>query len=77
MTQIAQQIKSELATICAITPETVSEDALLIQYGLDSVRSLELIVSLEAQFRIEISDSELARIRKVRDVVELIERKVA
>jgi acyl carrier protein len=62
--------------ICAINPEQVNEDALLIQYGLDSVRSLDLIVALEEQFNIEISDGELSQIRTVRDVMNLVEQKL-
>ena len=71
---IAQQIKQELAQICAIDPADVRDDAWLIEYGLDSVRSLELIMALEEHFDIELPDEAFARLQTVADVVRLIEQ---
>ncbi len=76
MNQVSRQIRTELASLCAIKPEQVNEEALLIQYGLDSIRSLELIVSLEEKFSIEIPDDELSQIRRVGDVMKLVEQKI-
>lgn len=76
MDQVSHQIKTQLASLCAIKPEQIKEDALLIQYGLDSIRSLELIVSLEEKYSIEIPDEELSQIRRVGDVMKLVEQKI-
>lgn len=71
---IAKQVKQELAHICAIDPAEVRDEAWLIEYGLDSVRSLELIMALEEHFYIELPDEVIARVRTVADLVRLIEQ---
>lgn len=71
---IAKQIKRELAYICAIEPEHIRDEAWLIEYGLDSVRSMELIITLEEHFDILIPDEAIARLQTVADVVKLIEK---
>jgi acyl carrier protein len=70
---IAQQIKQELAYICAIEPERIKAEAWLIEYGLDSVRSMDLVIALEDQFGIELPDEAIARLQTVADVIKLIE----
>jgi acyl carrier protein len=43
-------------------------DAPLVTYGLDSVRSIDLIVELESLFDVQISDEQAASMRTLRDV---------
>lgn len=71
---VAHQIKQELAHICAIDLADVRDEAWLIEYGLDSMRSLELIMVLEEHFDIELPDEAIARVRTVADLVRLIEQ---
>ncbi len=40
-----------------------------MNYGLDSVRSIDLIVELEGIFGLEISDEQAASMQTLRDVV--------
>jgi acyl carrier protein len=70
---IAQQIKQELAHICMIEPDQIKADAWLIEYGLDSIRSMELVIALEEHFEIELPDEAIARLQTVADVIKLIE----
>ena len=70
---IAQQIKQELAYICAIEPERIKEEAWLIEYDLDSIRLLELVLDLENHFELELPDAAIARLQTVADVIKLIE----
>ncbi|MGW8380588.1 acyl carrier protein [Streptomyces sp. ODS28] len=44
-------------------------DTPLVNYGLDSVRSIELVVDMEAEFAVQISDEQAAAMRTLRDVV--------
>jgi acyl carrier protein len=44
-------------------------DAPLVNYGLDSVRSIDLIVDMESLFDVQISDEQAASMRTLRDVV--------
>jgi acyl carrier protein len=43
-------------------------DAPLVDYGLDSVRSIDLIVEMEIMFDVQISDEQAASMRTLRDV---------
>lgn len=73
---ISEIVKQEVAQICAITPAEVRDEANLAEYGLDSMRSMELIVSLESRFKIQIHDDDLGDVRTVSDVIHALERTV-
>lgn len=47
-------------------------DVPLVDYGLDSVRSIEAVIELESVFDVHISDDEAASMQTLRDVVEQI-----
>ncbi|MET9763732.1 acyl carrier protein [Streptomyces sp. NPDC006372] len=44
----------------------------LVDYGLDSIRSISLVVEMEAAFDLRISDEQAAEMRTLHDVVEQI-----
>ena len=57
--------------------ETVQEDDHLISdLGGDALDVIELVMELEEQFNIEISDDEAERMRTVQDVYECVSRKL-
>jgi len=45
-------------------------------FGMSSLEFTELVVYLEDSYGIQLSDSELARVRNVRDLVLCIERNI-
>ncbi|MGW1677385.1 acyl carrier protein [Saccharopolyspora sp. NPDC002376] len=47
-------------------------DAPLVDYGLDSVRSIDLVVEMESLFDVEISDEQAALMRTLRDVADQV-----
>ena len=58
-----------------ITPETISMDTNLIDdLGADSLDVVELIMSLESEFGITISDEDAAQLYTVRRIVEYLEK---
>jgi acyl carrier protein len=63
---IAEQLGVDEAQV---TPEASFQDDL----NADSLDLVDLIMSLEEQFNLEISDEEAEKIRTVRDAVEYIE----
>ena len=71
---VSHAIKQELALVCGLSPETIKDEAWLIEFGLDSIRSMELIIALEAHFDIEISNDDLAALTTVSNVVQLVEK---
>ncbi|MBI3891331.1 MAG: acyl carrier protein [Candidatus Wallbacteria bacterium] len=50
------------------------EDTLIEALGADSLDTVELVMSLEEKFEVEIPDAEVQRIRTVQDVANLIIR---
>lgn len=73
---ILSTIQREISIVCGIQPTQVQPQARLIEFGLDSIRSMDLIIGLEAEYGIDIYDAEVARLETVTDVVALIERKL-
>ncbi|MCF3180164.1 acyl carrier protein [Streptomyces polychromogenes] len=47
----------------------LNPDVPLVDYGLDSVRSIDLIVEMENEFEVAISDEQAAAMHTLRDVV--------
>jgi len=47
-------------------------DAPLMEYGLDSVRSIDLIVEIESLFGVQISDEQAASMRTLHDVADQV-----
>ncbi len=74
---ILERVKTEIASLAKLDVEAIQADAWLIEYGLDSVTSVDLIMNLEAELDIEIADEDLANLTTVADIVDLIEAKLA
>ncbi|MEU2032322.1 acyl carrier protein [Nocardia amamiensis] len=53
----------------------IDVDTPLLDYGLDSVRSVELVIELEREFGITISDEEAATLHTTRDVIDCVTAK--
>ncbi|MER7079694.1 acyl carrier protein [Saccharopolyspora kobensis] len=47
-------------------------DAPLVDYGLDSVRSIDLVVEMESLFDVDISDEQAALMLTLRDVADQV-----
>lgn len=55
--------------------ETLTPDAELVaDLGMDSAKALELLVELEDQLEIEISDEDAAKLNTVGDILDFIKR---
>ena len=77
MKNVPEGVKRHVAEVCAVEPAKVRDDARLAEYGLDSVRAMDLLVALEHEFAIEIPDRDVPRLQTVKDVVAYIERKLS
>ncbi len=69
-----EKIRAALAQQFELDPETISMDTNLIDdLGADSLDVVELIMSLEAEFGITISDEAAAELYTVGRIVEYLE----
>jgi len=74
---VLEGVKRHVGEVCAIDPVTIRAEARLAEYGMDSVRAIDLLVALEHEYGIEIPDRDVPRLQTVKDVVSYIERKLA
>ena len=77
MKNVLEGVKRHVAEVCAVDPAKIRDDARLAEYGMDSVRAMDLLVALEHEFQIEIPDRDVPRMQTVKDVVSYIERKLS
>jgi acyl carrier protein len=74
---VLEGVKRHVAEVCALETSAIREEARLVEYGMDSVRAMDLVVALEDDFKIEIPDRDVARLQTVKDVVAYIDGKLA
>ena len=72
---IFEKVRDALASQFELDPETITMDTNLIDdIGADSLDVVELIMSLEDEFGIAISDEDAAQLYTVRRIVEYLEK---
>lgn len=57
-----EKIKGIIAEVLGLNEEkikTISENSSLVDWGLDSLNAIEIIVNLESEFDIEVEDEDL------------------
>lgn len=75
-TQIAEAVTKRLIENLGCKPEAVTEDATIESLGADSLDGVELVMQMEEDFSIEITDDEGDGIKTVADAINLVERKL-
>jgi acyl carrier protein len=62
-----------VAKNCGLSHASVQNERPLVEYGLDSVRAIELLISLEERFGISIPDEAAQRLRTVNDIARYMQ----
>jgi acyl carrier protein len=71
---IATKIREKIAEQLGVSADEVTPDSSFIEdLGADSLDIVEMVMALEEEFGIEISDEDAEKIRTVKDVVTFIE----
>ena len=74
---VFEKVKKLIVEQLKIDESHILKDASLIDdLGADSIDTVEIIMSLEVEFDIEILESEAILMRKIEDIVKFIEIKV-
>jgi len=73
MATIAERVKQIVAEQLGVDEEQVTTEASFMDdLGADSLDTVELVMALEEEFDIEISDEDAEKIQTVNDAVEYI-----
>lgn len=72
---IAEKVKSIIGREMMMDQEDVKDDSTFTDLGFDSIDVVELVMSLEETFHIQISDAEGELLMSVSDVVKLVQKK--
>ncbi|MBX3468065.1 MAG: acyl carrier protein [Planctomycetes bacterium] len=74
---VFQVLADLVARKTRVDASRVVPGARLIDFGLDSVKAMELVVELEQAFDLAIDDQELADMETLGDIAAYIERRLA
>jgi len=77
MTDIERRIKKIIETISGVSSSEIESWTTAEHLGLDSFDGVELIMEIEKEFAISITDNEAEKMNTVSDVVSYIEKKIA
>jgi acyl carrier protein len=70
-----EKVKEVLVDVLGVNPEDVKPESKFVDdLGADSLDLVELIMSFEDKFQIEISDTDAEKIVTVQDVLDYIEK---
>jgi len=75
MASIEERVKQIVAEQLGVDGDQVTSDAAFMDdLGADSLDTVELVMALEEEFDVEISDEDAEKIQKVKDAVDYISK---
>ena len=73
MSSVEERVKKVLAEQLAIKEEDIADDASLIEdLGADSLDIIEIMMGLENEFDLSVSDEEAEKTKTVKEVIEFV-----
>lgn len=77
MENIQERVTQIVVEQLDVKPEDVVDDAHFENdLGADSLDSVELVMAVEEEFGIEISDADAERMKKVKDVIDYLQARI-
>jgi acyl carrier protein len=74
---VADGLREIMAARLGLPPEQLVPEARLVEdLGLDSLDAVELAISVERKFDIEVPEEELTKLKTVADMVALVESRL-
>jgi len=71
--QVLTAVRRLIATVTEREPEEIKEGDLLTEdLGVDSLMAMEIMVTVDRKFKIDIPEEEFATIKTVRDAVAMV-----
>jgi acyl carrier protein len=75
MSQHLEELREIVAEVLELEPEEVSDSADFVEeYEADSLRAIEILARIEKKYRVEIPQSELAEMRNLKAVYDVVAR---
>lgn len=71
---ILEKVKNIISKKCSL--DNISEDDDLSKLGLDSLDLVESMLEIEDEFHIEFDSNEIAEVKTIKQVLELIAKKI-
>ena len=70
---VLAEVKRLIATVTEREPEEIKEDDLLTEdLGVDSLMAMEIMVTVDKKFKIDVPEEEFATIKTVHDAVAMV-----
>jgi acyl carrier protein len=74
--EVEETIRQEVARIAGVRAADIRPDRTIVEYGIDSLRAMELVVSLEEAFGVSIPDDCLATMTTLKQVTAFVTAKL-
>lgn len=69
---LKEEIRDRIAEMLEIESEELGYDDLLSEHGMDSFAAMQLVVILESEYDVSISDERIIELKSVNDTVRII-----
>lgn len=73
--EIRRQVMEIVADVADVPVEEVSPESMLADLDVDSLRGLRIVAEVEKRYGVVITESEIGKIRSMRDIFALVEDK--
>ena len=73
--KIRADVVAIIADVAEIPEESITDDALLEDLGVDSLMGLEIVANAEKRYRIEIPEEEIPKLKTLRHILDMIQAK--